>query len=120
MKKKYYWKVVYPKTFSGETYYFSATTVGKYKLEYKIGHKTLPKIGQIFVFRTRKDARNFNKTGLKIMKVKVENPRPLDWRAPIGDSIDNFWNCQPVPYHNCVSSPPGTYGVDSVTPISFE
>lgn len=123
--KKYYWKVVC-KVVGGSYYSYSfCKNTHKYCLTYQLNRVTTPKIGKIFVFNTRQQARRFkeyavNGYPLKIMKVIGTNPKPLSYRARINSfSIQCHWNldCDFAGEFKC---PPGTIGVDSVLPVGFE
>ncbi len=105
MKKKYYWKVV---RYDGK-YYYSVTTNKEWALNYKIGKKTKPRIGKIFVFDTRENARTFVKNRLipryKIFKAEIIGnvyPAKLQCDWWIKASVELFWLWQ----NSGISTPP--------------
>lgn len=79
MKKKYYWKAVTIVTDTDGAYASAFISGGKYRLFYHIGVpiKSAMKENGIFVFNTRKQARNFRshlllKHNVRIFKCEVE------------------------------------------------
>lgn len=122
-RKKYYWKVVWE---SPQRKFFSCSDLPpKFVLKYKIGEKTVPKIGKIFIFNTRKNARNYIKFQscnyvhhFKILKVRtVGTPKIASWRAFIGnDTILQFWSNKNISLRE---TPQGTYFADAVIPVEL-
>jgi hypothetical protein len=119
-KQKYYWKVVQVNV---EGKFTSCVTHGNYELTYKINEITRPRIGKIFVFKTRQQASTF-KYGFKpteILKVEV-NPNTVRLQKVRSDVtydayIHTFWK----DHNSCysVSAPRGTYGATWVKPIKI-
>lgn len=79
MKQKYYWKVVKIVTDTSGAYASALISGGKYHLFYHIGVPTKSAMQEngIFVFTTRKQARNFRsnllfKRNMRIFKCEVE------------------------------------------------
>ena len=99
------YKIVYNK--NGR--HFSAITEGEYRLEYKVGETTIPKIGKIFVFNTIEDAKNFGFcNSSKLFTCEVTNPIRALYRSWSLD-FPSFWNLN----KHTVEVPLGTYYVDS-------
>jgi hypothetical protein len=120
-KQKYFWKVVQVNVRGEFTSYVLCD--GLYALIYKLNEITHPKIGKIFVFRTRKQARNFKLEAVKgkILKVEVdpETVCPQKYRSsPKGDVMKRFWNDQ-FAYAYKSETPEGTYGATWVKPIEI-
>lgn len=94
--KNIYWKVVREE----DGKYYSAV-VGKddvtFGLRYRFDRYTVPNIGKIFVFQTRKDARNWIGNsmdyGYRIFKCKVRNPTVAKSSCFTidSDSLTRFW-----------------------------
>ena len=84
MKKKYYWKVVKIITDTGGAYASAFISGGKYRLFYHIGvpTKSAMKRNGVFVFNTRKQARNFRshlllRHSMRIFKCEVDGKEIL-------------------------------------------
>lgn len=93
--------------------YFSALHHGKYTLEYKVGEKTVPKVGKIFAFRALEDAIRFG-SGINVFLSEAENVTkcpnflsawPQDYQA--------YWNRQSVERYP--NTTPGVVLCDSLT-----
>lgn len=125
-KPEYYWKVVVSE--NGE-YKSVATKDTDLELKYKIGKRTKPIVGKIFVFKSREMARQFKKQliydstyNYKILKVKtighVEEGFYRAW--PTERDIYDFWTWPSDRYGKCGHGIPtftGTYFADAVLPI---
>jgi len=118
MKKKYYWKVV--RVVSPRTFKSAYINKGDYSLTYKVGIPTKSPMEEngIFVFGTRKNARNFIKFDLayktlRIFKCKVEGeeiPNPIRYVT--------MWLSYGEKHKSIISSFPfGTKSFPSVTLI---
>lgn len=93
---KYYWKVVID---NGCGEYVSSWARNGYQLRYKIGKWTVPNIGKIFIFETRKQAREYKSRlcehGARIFKVRADGvveydeyiPNGMDWKF----AYNLFW-----------------------------
>lgn len=123
MKTKYYWKVC--KFNPRKQSFVSCACCEESELEYRVGQKTIPHFGKIFIFETRARAREFSKlwrilnsSNFYIFKVLAENPRPLKKRIYSFSDLDElieFWNGSFT--GAIVECPTGTYRADSVTVI---
>lgn len=134
-KKKFYWKVVRK---LDDDRYISVSTIGKFKITYKLNKKSSPNIGKIFIFKNREHARKFRSELLKwggsdrrsfykILKVKSGNtcyrvPEHIISDSYSHDAITKFWS-----YYNLGitpdrttwdwPTPEGTMLSDYITPI---
>lgn len=99
-------------------------------LEYKVGFTTVPIIpnSKIFVFKTRKDARNFHKEydskKYKILKCHYTGElTPIEKAATAKTFFryKEFWMnpCKNYSYLEGLKTPKGSYTVDSVTPFEI-
>ena len=123
-QQKYYWKVCALSCLG--KYQSSIANISGYSLEYKMGKTTLPKIGKIFVFNTRKAARLYKKhllysnSNLIIFKATVENPQVVNvWissRLHTSD-LDVYWLSRRSIDQAIVPAPMGSYFCDSCTII---
>ena len=114
-KEKYYWKVV--REINGK-FYSVVIHSGKYSLEYKIGRKIVAPRQGIFVFDTRKLAREFVNDilltcRLRILKVRatgleIEHPKFYQ----ISDLV-----CNVVRLSDSPNFPLGTKCFKSIIPI---
>ncbi len=96
-------------------------------LTYELNKKTVPPIGKIFVFDSLETALDFKYTlivngWMTILKVLAENPRIMNKRSSsiYQDSIVTWWKMmdRELPLLSSCSTPIGTHGADSITPIS--
>lgn len=97
------------------------------QLEYDIGKTTYPKLGKIFVFDTRKNAREFIKrervvVGIILKVLVVGNVTKAFVRGfinPTWATCSDFWNTihMKESIFTVFNVPPGTYYADAVTPI---
>ena len=95
----------------------------KYALEYKLGKTTVPKIGKLFVFKRKKDAKDFFKQEdlfniACIMKGKAVNVEQGTWRCDLEGSFEEFWEAfkKNISYYDVCQAPQGTFICDSFTP----
>lgn len=123
--KKHYWKVVCLSRCGPGARDFqhvsSNTTDSKLLLTYEIGKKTIPKVGKIFVFNTRKAARLYrgDRNFQRVLKVKIDGTPVKAYHRSILRSFEGvveFWK-NPNNPPSRVYAPGGTYFVDSVTPV---
>lgn len=122
-KQKYYWKVV--KKHKG---CYSSSTISnpQLKLLYKIGKRTIPRVGKIFVFYTRQQARAYRTFNhpkqRKILKVKSTGKSYMaPYRTLVNASykeITKFWSdVENSGLIKIIETPIGTCYVDGVIPI---
>lgn len=98
--------------------------LSKYSLTYKIGRKTIPKIGKIFVFKTLKHTEDFRDTLQKIFRCTYQGyATQQDFRATFyPDKFKKFWEEYQKDHKTVIrwgwrSTPIGTFSVKSLTPI---
>ena len=118
-KFKTYWKVV------GKTRHRSLESISldlAIRLKYRIGRITKPKIGKIFCFRTRKNAREFKIGGEILLKVLAPEGYVTNF-IPCGINYKNTWERYKkdpdAKFGEAQRVPNGTVLVDYVKPIEI-
>lgn len=129
-KEKCYWKVV-KKTTNGPGNRTFISVNGIVDLEYTLNKTTVPTIGKIFVFGSRKAARRFlieNNSHKVILKCKVTNPVKAMYRMSVNQEnmskLKKFWSMKHLTLSksgdcDITYCPRNTYFVDSCTPIEI-
>ena len=91
-------------------------------LIYKVGQKTTPKIGKLFVFKAKKHAIDFYErlTDDKYLVFSCEvDSLSIGWemsgRSRV-DFVEKFWQ-NTLPCYECINTPKGTYFCNEVTLI---
>ena len=93
------------------------------KLTYKIGEKTVPKIGKIFVFKEREDAeyfvKNLGSTSYMILEGEAENCKKVLLVSHRQSNVEIFWRLKKNRKGTAgihAYAPQGSYVCDSFTP----
>lgn len=121
--------------FNKEYISINSVTTGVSKLVYKIGQKTIPVCGKVFIFNNLKDARTYISDSLSyyaIFKGFAKNKKQLHIPVVLNRSglIDKAAMCQfwtrvdagdkfdsPARYNGYIPKPINTYVCDSFIPI---
>jgi len=127
MKTKHYWKVLRKE---GGGYISSSSVV--FGITYKLGKLNVPKMGKIFIFNTRKRARDFKRgsfqeRNLEVFKVKANGVTPAPEFIPALSQVNynrfpEWWEHYATEhpasfYLRVMDTPSGTLLADSIIPL---